>query len=403
MPPVRRATPTTILPFASSRAVEEAAAATPTPSEPSTAFDDPAATAPLVLEPPPLAADALPGLFGAQAQVLTYASEAAEAASEAALPALRTRVLAMGFSLADFDALLDHLRQSPATVTFHPEDVIPGQGGTPDRLLIEVFTEAIGTDAARYMNQFETGRSNADPNDETFDDDDLAGGNRVQVEARLFNNLYETGRAADPEDGRVENARERAKYFAWNVANTGYGAGGGQYGEAYLETTPAMLPRMTFTSVDSLVTPQDEVVATRDHFAHLLNRYTDQDLRMIMEVAQYSHDTRAGVPEGERRGRERGTRLSGEYGYAEAQVHSDLPFDSRVFSRLVVRDTLRDNPNVPEAQRRRLVEGLRAFSSATGIQLMWLNVTTDFQYTNDIPPRQVLVDVERITPDVPDP
>jgi hypothetical protein len=140
---------------------------------------------------------------------------------------------------------------------------------------------------SHYRNQFETGASRGT----------LSTSSRTQWEQNLFGDAY---------DGATP--KNRCKYGVLNVTNDPQGLRAcSQYGSSYLLLRNVRF-RTTFSASDSSGLHIDQL-ATIDHYAHVLERYQDDELRAAIDVGigrVLGRDSRAIVQ------------------YKEAQIHGEV-------------------------------------------------------------------------------
>jgi hypothetical protein len=184
-------------------------------------------------------------LVQCQLGALEFVRARAEAASAAALPALRLRVERLGRSAGELENALAFVRDdAPVIVHVHVPRVL--------QLLLA---------DDHYRSQFETGTSSGT----------LSNATRAQWEERLFGPSYNACAAFD-----------RVKYGVLNTTGSisGVDCAAG-YGDSYLLLKSHVRHRMTFTEQDSSSALQ---VGTSAHYAHVLAAYTDAELADILDV-----------------------------------------------------------------------------------------------------------------------
>merc|ERR1719162_1238512 len=148
-----------------------------------------------------------------------------------------------------------------------------------------------------YRNQFETGASGGLLNTEV----------RKKWEKDLFGGKYDKAEGKD-----------RPKYGVQNVMNDYRGVVKcSQYGDSYLILKDVRL-RCTFAPEDSANLKADRL-AVLDFYAHVLNEYSNDELKETIMVA----NTKEGALLGD-------SDKVGKMKYKEAQVHGDVAFSKHV-------------------------------------------------------------------------
>ena len=265
----------------------------------------------------------------------------------------------IGFAEADLGRLLEYAHHADVTITFDPEKAINRSRPTGAPLVEgSQVIDALLVHPA-YLNQFETGISGGSLSS-------AEGGIRDEAERRLFAGAYHNHPLVP---------QERPRYGVLNLPNVGYGGGGTQYGDCYFVLKDELKSRMTFTPDDSMQC-KPETLGTRASLEHVLNAISDEDLKMITEVALGQ--------------RERGTRIQrNEFGYVEAQIHGPIEYERDV-ERLVAAARYRGTETGDK---------IRAFAAKNGIELIWHAATTEFAFGPT--GASTLVDVDTFTPDGP--
>lgn len=188
----------------------------------------------------------LESLEPCQERALFNVREATRALHDAALPRLRCRVERLGFAPDDANTALTWIRDH-APLVIHID--------------LEVFGEKVAADT-HYRNQFETACSRGC----------LSTTSRTQWEQDLFGDAYCD---ASP--------FQRCKYGVLNVTNDPHGVRAcRQYGTSYLLLSKTRF-RTTFSAQDSAGLRIDKL-ATIDYYAHVLEHYTDAELKATVEV-----------------------------------------------------------------------------------------------------------------------
>jgi len=194
-----------------------------------------------------------------------------------ALPRLKQRIGRLGFETADLDKTLSWI-QDEAPIIIHVD--------------LKAFGDKLAADT-HYRNQFETDVSRGC----------LSHSTRERWETDLFGDAY-TG--AHPVD--------RCKYGVLNVTNDPQGIRCcSQYGTSYLLLRNVRL-RTTFAARDSGGIEISQL-ATVDYYAHVLEKYSDKELRAAVEVS-----TRRGL------GRDSDVIRH----YKEAQIHGEVRLSENV-------------------------------------------------------------------------
>lgn len=234
---------------------------------------------------------------GPASKALRYAARESRALSEAAVPALEARLRRWGYGPGALERVLNYIRDE-AAIVIHID--LANRLGKMQK-------------DTHYRNQFETGI--------TSGSNDLI--KRKTWEDRLFPGIYET---AEP--------RERVKYGVLNMVNDpcGISTVSKQYGKDYLVLRGVRL-RTTFSDRDSCNKGQ---LASCEWYAHVLERYSELELRAVAEVALGDRlyvdsavlDTAAG-------------------GYKEVQIHGELVFRKHVEA-VVVHPSRRTTPLEPK-------------------------------------------------------
>jgi len=159
-----------------------------------------------------------------------------------------------------------------------------------------------------YRNQFETNSSGGLLKPEV----------RKKWERDLFAGCYDKAGGSD-----------RPKYGVQNVMNDHRGViRCAQYGDSYLILKDARL-RCTFSPEDS-ANLKAEKLAVLDFYAHVLNEYSDVELKETMRVANSADAAVLGD-----------SQRVGKMKYKEAQIHGEVSFDRHV-ERLVAATKHRD-------------------------------------------------------------
>mmetsp|Transcript_28736 Transcript_28736/g.46288 ORF Transcript_28736/g.46288 Transcript_28736/m.46288 type:complete len:805 (+) Transcript_28736:70-2484(+) len=166
------------------------------------------------------------------------------------------------------DAALPRLRHRMATLGFQPADVGKTLEWVRDRapIIVHVDLAAYGMRLARdthYRNQFETNTSRGT----------LCHATRARWEGALFDAAYA--------DARPEH---RCKYGVLNVTNDPQGVRKCRgYGASYFLLRNVRL-RTTFAANDSAGINIEDI-ATVDYYAHVLEKYSDAELKSTVQVA----------------------------------------------------------------------------------------------------------------------
>jgi hypothetical protein len=213
-----------------------------------------------------------------QRTAVEHVSKIAQPLSDAAMPALVKRALGLGFLEADVTVALRFIRlKAPLIIHFHADK----------------FLKLLAADS-HYRSQFETKTSGGT----------LCQNTRAIWEDELFAKAY---KGAKPFD--------RPKYGSCNIVNdpNGIKCCTTYYGDSYFVLGENVRLRTTFTSLDSSHIAHAGGGATRlatcEHYAHILNEYSEQELKSVMLVAT---------------GREVCVDSASIAHYKEAQIHGPL-------------------------------------------------------------------------------
>jgi len=194
-----------------------------------------------------------------------------------ALPRLKDRMRRLGFEPADIDKTLSWIRDE-APIIIHVD--------------LKAFGDKLAADT-HYRNQFETDVSRGC----------LSHSTRERWEQHLFGYAYDGACPAD-----------RCKYGVLNVTHDPQGVRCcAQYGTSYLLLRNVRL-RTTFAARDSGGIEISQL-ATVDYYAHVLEKYSDEELRAAVEV-------------GTRRVLGRDSEVIRHY--KEAQIHGEVRLSDHV-------------------------------------------------------------------------
>jgi hypothetical protein len=260
-----------------------------------------------------LETNALEDLFPCQELALKNVREICRGLHVSALPRLRERMRSLGgghmFVPEDADKTLAWIRdQAP--------------------IIIHVDLAAVGSQLAgdtHYRSQFETCTSRGTLSHET----------RNRWEAALFNTAYID---APPE--------QRCKYGVLNVTNDPQGIRRcSSYGTSYLLLKDVRL-RTTFSARDSGGINIEDL-ATVDYYAHVLEKYGDEELRAAVEV-------------GTRRSFGRDSQVLQKY--KEAQIHGPVKLADHV-------ELIMAHPSLHGPEHRDM---LRQLSAVCNAQVVWI-------------------------------
>ncbi|GAQ87308.1 hypothetical protein KFL_003440090 [Klebsormidium nitens] len=211
-----------------------------------------------------------------QEAVLHDARGRAREASEAALPGLRKRFARLGLGGNALARVLEYVQESaPIVIHFDPRQPFRNFS-----TVLEVFLSD-----TEYRNQFETNISKGH-----------LGPSRDTWERTLFRGVYHRGDPPSPE--------VRTKYGALNLFQQPEGCAPAGYGSCYFTLCSGVRKRVTFTWGDSS-TDAAQTPATCQHFAHVLQKFSDADVRSLVK---------------------RGPRTNGEAFLVEAQIHGPIDF-----------------------------------------------------------------------------
>ena len=228
----------------------------------------------------PLELGALNRLNASQRAALHHVACEAQRACESVLPQLESKFARHGFPSGHLERTLRYIRDS-APIIIHVDcaKVLP-------------FLES----DSHYRNLFETSTSGGTADTVL----------RAQWEDRLFNRAYQGSAAHD-----------RVKYGVLNVVQDAAGVRAcAQYGTSFLVLKEVRL-RTTFSDQDT--SNVAGVVASCQYYAHVLDKYNEQELRAVVDVACGSRPFGCATP------------ASGSIGnYKEVQVHGPIRLDRHV-------------------------------------------------------------------------
>lgn len=180
-----------------------------------------------------------------QHQAILYIVSESKRLSEAARPTILSRFQTLGFDEAVLDRVIEYIKNE-APLIIHVN---------LSRTLQHLIRDT------HYRNQFEVLSSGGSLNPN----------GRVAWEDRMFNSIYHYAKPT-----------ERVKYGVLNVLNDPYGipscAG---YGESFLLLKNVRL-RTSFASGD---TASNVKIGSCEHYLHVLNEYTPQELEETISVA----------------------------------------------------------------------------------------------------------------------
>eukprot|EP00408_Alexandrium_pacificum_P067218 CAMPEP_0171177750 /NCGR_PEP_ID=MMETSP0790-20130122/12400_1 /TAXON_ID=2925 /ORGANISM="Alexandrium catenella, Strain OF101" /LENGTH=628 /DNA_ID=CAMNT_0011642657 /DNA_START=16 /DNA_END=1904 /DNA_ORIENTATION=- len=227
--------------------------------------------------------------FGAAAKLIHCQKDAiatirrlAKKNHQEALPTLQTRVHKMGYPDDHLWLTLAWIREL-APIIIH--------------LDLKKMLQFLEKDT-HYKNQFETATSGGLLKPEV----------RKKWERDLFAGCYDKA----PKGG------DRPKYGVQNVMNDHRGViRCAQYGESYLILKDTRL-RCTFSPEDS-ANLKAEKLAVLDFYAHVLNEYSEEELKETIRVANSADAAILGD-----------SQRVGKMKYKEAQIHGEVRFDSHV-------------------------------------------------------------------------
>jgi len=233
-------------------------------------------------------------LTGCQMAALKCIRKLAKINHERALPELQTKVARLGHSDSDLWMTLAWIREL-APIIVH--------------VGIEKMLQWMERDT-HYRNQFETGASGGLLNTKV----------REKWERDLFMGKYDGAKGFD-----------RPKYGVLNVMNDYRGVVKcAQYGESYMVLKDARL-RCTFSPEDS-ANLKAERLAVLDFYAHVLNEYSNDELKETLKVANSKEAAVLGESE-----------KVGSMKYKETQIHGEVCFEKHV-ERLVAHQKFRGGP-----------------------------------------------------------
>lgn len=264
---------------------------------------------------PPSEFEATAKLVKCQRDAVSAIRRLAKKNHQEALPALQTRVHKLGFPEDNLWLTLAWIRElAPILLHIDIDKMLP-------------FMES----DTHYRNQFETKTSGGL----------LKPAVREKWERDLFQGNYEKARGFD-----------RPKYGVQNVMNDYRGVvKAKQYGQSYLILKDVRL-RCTFSPEDS-ANLKAERLAVLDFYAHVLNEYSDDELKETMKVANSAEDAILGDSD-----------KVGKMKYKEAQIHGEVAFGQHV-ERLVAHDKHKKQSGM-EAR-------LRAMCAKHGFEFSWMD------------------------------
>lgn len=230
---------------------------------------------------PPSDFQAVGELVTCQKNAVSNIRRLAKGNHEKALPLVQRRVAALGHTDSDLWMTLAWIRElAPIIVHVNLDKMLQ-------------FME----NDTHYRNQFETGASGGLLNTDV----------RKKWEKDLFGGKYD--RAA---------GHDRPKYGVQNVMNDHRGVVKcAQYGDSYMILKDVRL-RCTFSPEDSANLKADRL-AVLDFYAHVLNEYSDDELRETLKVANSKDAALLGDSD-----------KVGKMKYKEAQIHGEVHFDKHV-------------------------------------------------------------------------
>mmetsp|Transcript_62417 Transcript_62417/g.145277 ORF Transcript_62417/g.145277 Transcript_62417/m.145277 type:complete len:678 (+) Transcript_62417:90-2123(+) len=220
-------------------------------------------------------------LVSCQKQALSHIRRLAKKNHQDALPKVQKRILDMGFKDENLWMTLAWIRELAPVIVHVNIDK-----------MIQWFEKD-----THYRNQFETKTSGGLLKPEV----------RVKWEKDLFAGCYDKAKGFD-----------RCKYGVQNVMNDYRGVVKcAQYGDSYMILKDVRL-RCTFSPEDS-ANLKAERLAVLDFYAHVLNEYSDAELRETLNVANSKDAAMLGD-----------SSRVGSMKYKEAQIHGEVRFDSHV-------------------------------------------------------------------------
>jgi len=215
----------------------------------------------------------LAALTTCQRSALDYARARAARLHAAAVEPLARRVAGLGFSRGDLDSCLAYVRDDAPVIVHMREATLPLLVADPV-----------------YRSQFETGTSGG-----------MLGGDRAKWEDIMFGQHY-----------RSSQPHERPKYGCLNMTGDNFGVRVARvYGALFMVLKPDVRVRTTFTDRDSSKSDGSDV-ATSEHYAHVLLRYSDEELRLVLRIARTTES------------RIRGAASDSFAQYKEAQIHGPV-------------------------------------------------------------------------------
>jgi hypothetical protein len=221
------------------------------------------------------------GLIKCQKDALSTIRRLAKSNHTAALPKVQQRVLRMGYKDEDLWMTLAWIREL-APIIVH--------------LNLDKMLQFMEKDT-HYRNQFETASSGGL----------LKPAVREKWERDLFSGKYDGAQGKD-----------RCKYGVQNVMNDYRGVVKcSQYGDSYMILKDVRL-RCTFSPEDS-ANLKAERLAVLDYYAHVLNEYSDAELKETLNVANSKDAAKLGDSD-----------AVGKMKYKEAQIHGQVAFTEHV-------------------------------------------------------------------------
>eukprot|EP00929_Paragymnodinium_shiwhaense_P065390 TRINITY_DN32787_c0_g1_i1.p1 TRINITY_DN32787_c0_g1~~TRINITY_DN32787_c0_g1_i1.p1 ORF type:complete len:476 (-),score=42.90 TRINITY_DN32787_c0_g1_i1:380-1807(-) len=249
-----------------------------------------------------------------QQAALNHVRQKAAALHDAAMEPLRKRVLKLGYSEDNLTKVLDYIKTAAPVIIHVKEETLP-------LLIVDGL----------YRNRFETKTSGGCK--------DIR--RRTQWEDTLFGSQYS---GAQPQD--------RVKYGCLNMT----GDIGGvklahQYGKLFMILKPDVLLRATFTDKDSSKSDGQDV-ADAEHYAHVLLRYSDKELGIVLSLTSSEKALIRGCA---------GAKHFSQY--KEAQIHGPIRISKDIIGLSV--------PGKAEAASVSLRAHVSSFQNLSGCNIIW--------------------------------
>ncbi|KAJ1558685.1 hypothetical protein HK096_007394 [Nowakowskiella sp. JEL0078] len=269
--------------------------------------------------------DELDHLTSFQQESIEYVRNKAKEESDAAFALLKSRVKGLGYTETQLFQTISYLRlEAPLIIHFKTKGIL-----------------GLLAKDTHYRNQFETSTSGGM----------LSNPTRITWEDRLFNKLY-------PHDCKP---MERVKYGVLNVVSDPRGVQiCSGYGDSHLILKNSRL-RATFSDQDT--SSPSCSLATCEHYAHVLSKYSDVELRVVLDVGCKR------IPFGS------SSHLSV---YKELQIHGEVRLN-RDIEVVVLNCAYKDDTEV--------IKAAELFKKNHGVEYIWMEVPfSERVHTELLPP-----------------